>query len=418
MSMAKDLWYVPKKGDKRLKKVRLIELSNLKPYPDYRLPDHDSKDRANLKRSIQEKGIHDPLQVVPDGDGTFTALTGMTRLEIAKELKIERVPCIERDVPKDQRKAFVIADNLARRQLAARQRDVLLVELWGEKPTERRRDDKGKFKEDTLVAICNLDKPPKEQLSKARKAVQEARKICSDAGMEDAFDEDKLSGRDALAKAELIKAGYNPEDAASCGRFLKADGVADAEIPDDPGEVKRMALERALKGKKSPGIKKGQRKREKKEDKREPHEDREESVEEAAGQGPGHTGEQNGSTMTFEEIGKLLGEPSLPGMQMVNHKWYDDLTRHIETRCMVPLFKSIGPTVAKATAFEVLKDIAAKAVSGKYLPQTDRLKAGQASEITSRKIANKDGKGDKYRLQKGESKGKSQKPVEFVKELG
>jgi len=118
--------------------VTPIEVGKLRPYEGYTFPDLFPEEREALKRSIQEEGIHDPLQVVPkDGDGAYTILTGKNRWEIAKELKLPEVPCIKRSIPEDQRKAFLIYDNVIRRQLAGDARDQVIRDLRQERKSFR-----------------------------------------------------------------------------------------------------------------------------------------------------------------------------------------------------------------------------------------------------------------------------------------
>ncbi len=82
---------------------------------------------ARLTADIQQNGIHDPLQAMTDG----TILAGHTRLKIALTLKMKTVPVlwVATKTPEDQR-AFLIRDNLHRRQLTPEDRDRLLSELY------------------------------------------------------------------------------------------------------------------------------------------------------------------------------------------------------------------------------------------------------------------------------------------------
>ena len=82
---------------------------------------------ARLKDDIQQNGIHDPLQAMMDG----TILAGHTRLKIALALKMKTVPVlwVATKTPEDQR-AFLIRDNLHRRQLTPEDKARLLAELY------------------------------------------------------------------------------------------------------------------------------------------------------------------------------------------------------------------------------------------------------------------------------------------------
>ncbi|NIM46259.1 MAG: ParB N-terminal domain-containing protein, partial [Nitrososphaeria archaeon] len=102
-----------------------IEITKLKAFTSFKFPRISNKDRAVLKKSIEERGVHDPLQVVPK-DGKYIVLTGMTRLEIATELGMQMLPCIVRNVPRTEWEDLVIEDNLARRQLSLDQKKELV----------------------------------------------------------------------------------------------------------------------------------------------------------------------------------------------------------------------------------------------------------------------------------------------------
>lgn len=93
-----------------------------------------NEDMANLRRSIEEKGIQTPLQVVKEAAERYVVLAWMNRLKISQELGIDTVPAIVRDIPIEERDNWVDMDNLARRQMMPKERDLLYVRIWGEKP--------------------------------------------------------------------------------------------------------------------------------------------------------------------------------------------------------------------------------------------------------------------------------------------
>jgi len=102
---------------------------------------------ARLTADIQQNGIHDPLQAMTDG----TILAGHTRLKIALTLKMKTVPVlwVADKTPEDQR-AFLIRDNLHRRQLTPEDKARLLAELYPGLVEDR---DKGRPKKMDTVSI-------------------------------------------------------------------------------------------------------------------------------------------------------------------------------------------------------------------------------------------------------------------------
>lgn len=81
-----------------------------------------------LKADIAERGILVPLIVKKDG----TLLAGHNRREAASQLGLKSVPVqrLSNPLSKDQERAFVIKDNLLRRQLKPEQQTKMLAELY------------------------------------------------------------------------------------------------------------------------------------------------------------------------------------------------------------------------------------------------------------------------------------------------
>lgn len=117
-----------REAEKGEAKVVPIDITKLQPYTGYRFPRISDEDRATLKKSIQENGVHDPLQVVAK-NGAYIVLTGATRLEIAMELSMETLPCIVRQLPPSEWEDLLIEDNVARRQLSLDQKKELVPVL-------------------------------------------------------------------------------------------------------------------------------------------------------------------------------------------------------------------------------------------------------------------------------------------------
>lgn len=85
------------------------------------------EDRENLKEDIQKNGIRDAIKVYYDKAGQCLILGGLTRWQIAQELKIKYVPIeIYSNLKPKQRKQLVIDDNLNRRHLTRSQKQKLI----------------------------------------------------------------------------------------------------------------------------------------------------------------------------------------------------------------------------------------------------------------------------------------------------
>ncbi|ACX51892.1 ParB domain protein nuclease [Ammonifex degensii KC4] len=113
--------------------VSEVPVSLLKPHPknaEYYSPP-TPEEREALRRSIAAEGIRDPLKVTPD----YTVIAGHVRLEIARELGLERVPVVIVDGPPEYLEYLLIADNderrLCRDPIKKAKRAEFLKRYWG-----------------------------------------------------------------------------------------------------------------------------------------------------------------------------------------------------------------------------------------------------------------------------------------------
>jgi len=109
--------------------IKFLYPEQLKPLEKVSIPPVDEETRERMRESIKENGIHDPLHVVPDKEHPkkyFWVLSGMTRLEIAKEIGLDSVPCIIRNIPEEHWGFFAIHDNVDRRQMTKETRDAMV----------------------------------------------------------------------------------------------------------------------------------------------------------------------------------------------------------------------------------------------------------------------------------------------------
>lgn len=87
-------------------KVTYVPVSEIKPYKHNPRDNSDAVDK--VAASIREFGFKVPLVITQDGE----IVTGHTRIEAAKRLGIEEVPCIVADdLTDEQVRAFRLADN-------------------------------------------------------------------------------------------------------------------------------------------------------------------------------------------------------------------------------------------------------------------------------------------------------------------
>lgn len=88
-------------------KIEQIKVDELKPYPQ-NARTHSNKQIQQIKESIIEFGFTNPILI----DKNNEVIAGHGRLESAKQLKMQDVPCIRLGyLTETQKKAYVLADN-------------------------------------------------------------------------------------------------------------------------------------------------------------------------------------------------------------------------------------------------------------------------------------------------------------------
>lgn len=90
-----------------------IEVNKLKEHPknNHYFTDLDGNKYEEVRRSIAENGIRDPIKCTT----AFTVISGHQRLKIAKELGMETVPVQIIDVDEWEAEYLLIAENVERR---------------------------------------------------------------------------------------------------------------------------------------------------------------------------------------------------------------------------------------------------------------------------------------------------------------
>jgi ParB family transcriptional regulator, chromosome partitioning protein len=94
---------------------RWIPLDEIETNPDQ--PRTSVGDLRELVRSIEAKGVLEPLLVRPIGDGRYRIIAGERRFRAAMEAGLTEVPCIEFDVPENEVIELALIENLHRKDL-------------------------------------------------------------------------------------------------------------------------------------------------------------------------------------------------------------------------------------------------------------------------------------------------------------
>jgi ParB family chromosome partitioning protein len=94
---------------------RQLPIEAIETNPDQ--PRRSVGDLAELRMSIESKGVLEPLLVQPQPDGRFRIIAGERRFRAALEAGLTEVPCIELDVPDNEVMEIALIENLHRRDL-------------------------------------------------------------------------------------------------------------------------------------------------------------------------------------------------------------------------------------------------------------------------------------------------------------
>lgn len=96
---------------------RWISMEEIETNPEQ--PRTNVGDLTELRKSIESKGVLEPLLVKPIADGRFRIIAGERRFRAAMEAGLTEVPCIELDVPENEVVEIALIENLHRRDLHA-----------------------------------------------------------------------------------------------------------------------------------------------------------------------------------------------------------------------------------------------------------------------------------------------------------
>ena len=94
---------------------RLVPIEEIETNPDQ--PRRSVGDLEELKKSIESRGVLEPILVRPMDSGRFRIIAGERRFRAALEAGLAEVPCIEMEVPDNEVLEIALIENLHRRDL-------------------------------------------------------------------------------------------------------------------------------------------------------------------------------------------------------------------------------------------------------------------------------------------------------------
>ncbi len=155
---------------------RLIPLEEIETNPDQ--PRTSVGDLSELKKSIESKGVLEPLLVRPLDDGRFQIIAGERRFRAAVELGLAEVPCIELDVPENEVVEIALIENLHRKDLHPFEEAEGYASLQNKYAyTQQQVADAVGRSRVTITEVVSLLQIPEELRAECRRADIEARSL-------------------------------------------------------------------------------------------------------------------------------------------------------------------------------------------------------------------------------------------------
>ena len=97
--------------------IKNINIDLLIPFENHPFKKRDGIENEELKESIKENGLLQPIIVRSFSAGTYEIISGHRRVEACKELGIQIVPAIVREMSKDEAVIAMVDSNLQREHL-------------------------------------------------------------------------------------------------------------------------------------------------------------------------------------------------------------------------------------------------------------------------------------------------------------
>jgi ParB family chromosome partitioning protein len=183
---------------------RWIPIEEIETNPDQ--PRSSVGDLTELTRSIESKGILEPLLVRPSGDGRYMIIAGERRFRAAIEAGLTEVPCIELEVSNPEMMELALIENLHRKDLHPFEEAEGYAALAREPGYTQQKiaDAVGKSRVSITEALSLLE-IPEELRAKCRRADIDARSVLLEIA--------KLADRDAMEEAiARVSAGSTRDD--------------------------------------------------------------------------------------------------------------------------------------------------------------------------------------------------------------
>lgn len=110
--------------------IEYLDLKSLVPFRNHPFKLRDGEEKEQLLQSIKTQGAIEPLIVRPLSESEYEVISGHRRLEICKELGIEKIPVIVRNLTDEQAVSMMVDANLHRDNILPSERAFAYKMKW------------------------------------------------------------------------------------------------------------------------------------------------------------------------------------------------------------------------------------------------------------------------------------------------
>jgi len=110
--------------------IEYLDLKSLVPFRNHPFKLRGGEEKEQLLQSIKTQGAIEPLIVRPISEGEYEVISGHRRMEICKELGMEKIPVIVRNLTDEQAVSMMVDANLHRENILPSERAFAYKIKW------------------------------------------------------------------------------------------------------------------------------------------------------------------------------------------------------------------------------------------------------------------------------------------------
>ena len=110
--------------------IEYLDLKHLVPFRNHPFKLRNGEEKEQLLKSIKAQGTIEPLIVRPLSESEYEVISGHRRMEICKELGIEKLPVIVRNLTDEQAVSMMVDANLHRENILPSERAFAYKMKW------------------------------------------------------------------------------------------------------------------------------------------------------------------------------------------------------------------------------------------------------------------------------------------------